>query len=164
MHKKFVGILIIVFCLALSEYAFAEGLKIGYINMRKVFYEYKKTKKFNEELEKEDAKVKEEIENRTQEVRKFRDEMGLLSETARKKKEPEMIRKVKELDEFRKEKLDGVLRKKEEMFREIRSDILDVSEEHSKKNGYDVVFDEALFVYSLKKYDITDDIIKRLNK
>ncbi len=164
MDKKFVGVLIIIFCLTLSGSAFCEGLKIGYVNMRKVFYEYKKTKKFNEDLEKEDTKVKEEIEKRTQELRKFRDEMDLLSKKAQEKREPKMRQKIKELDDFRKDRVNGILRKKEEMFAEIRNDILDVSDKYSKKNGYDVVFDEALFVYSLKKYDITDDIIKRLNK
>jgi len=164
MDKKFVGVLIIIFCLALSGSAFCAELKIGYVNMRKVFYEYKKTKEFNKELEKEDTKVKEEIEKRTQGVRKFRDEMDLLSKEAQKKREPEMRQKIMDLDDFRKNKVDGILQKKEEMFKEIRNDIIDVSGEYSKKKGYDIVFDEALFVYSLKKYDITDDIIKKLNK
>ena len=90
--------------------------------------------------------------------------MDLLSKKAQEKREPKMRQKIKELDDFRKDRVNGILRKKEEMFGEIRNDILDVSKKYSKKNGYDVVFDEALFVYSLKKYDITDDIIKRLNK
>ena len=164
MNKKFVAVLIVVLCLALPGYTFAEGLKIGYINMRKVFYEYNKTKAFNETLEIEDKKIKEEVDKKTEEVRRIRDEMELLSEKARKKKEPELRRKIGELDNFRRDKVDGILRKKEEMFKEIRENIMDVSEKYAKKNGYDVVFDEALFVYSQKKYDITNDSIKKLNK
>lgn len=164
MDKKLIGILVIIFCLALSGYAFAQELKIGYVDMRKVFYEYKKTKEFNQALEKEDKLVKEEIEKKTQEVRKLRDEMDLLSKKAQEKRAPEMRQKIKELDNFRRGKVDAMLQKKENMFKEIRNDILDVSEGYAKKKGYDIVFDEALFVYSLKKYDITDKIIKKLNK
>ena len=164
MNKKFTGLLIIVLCFALSGYAFCADLKIGYVNMRKVFYEYKKTKEFNNKLEKEEKKIKEEIEKKTDKVRKIRDEMDLLSEGAREKKEPALRQKMGELDEFRRNKVDGILRKKDEMFKEIRESILNVTEQYARKKGYDVVFDEALFVYSLEKYDITDEIIKRLNK
>lgn len=164
MLKKCIGLSILILCLALSNFAFCEELKIGYINMRKVFYEYKKTKEFNEKLEKEDKGVKEEIEKRTQEIRKLKDEMDLLSEKAQEKKEPEMRQQIKELDAFRREKVDGILQNKEKMFKEIRSDILDISEGYAKQQGYDIILDGALFVYSSKKYDVTDEIIKKLNK
>jgi outer membrane protein len=164
MNKKFVAVLVILCCLALPATTLAEELKIGYLNMRKVFYEYDKTKAFNETLEREDKKIKKEVEERTEKVRRLRDEMDLLSEKAREKKEPELRKKITELDNFRKDKVNEILRKKEDMFKEIRENIMDVSDKYAKKNGYDVIFDEALFVYSQKKYDITDDIIKRLNK
>jgi len=164
MNKKFIGLLVIIFCFVLSGYAFSAGLKIGYVNMRKVFYEYKKTKEFNDKLEKEEKQIKKEIEKRTDEVRKLRDEMDLLSEKAKERKEPALRKEMAELDEFRRSKVDGILRKKDEMFKEIRENILKVTEQYAKKNSYDVVFDEALFVYSLGKYDITNEIIKKLNK
>jgi len=164
MKKKLIGLLVIILCFVLSGYAFAESLKIGYLNMRKVFYEYKKTKEFNNKLAREEGQIKEEIEKKTNEVRKLRDEIELLSKEAKQKKEPALRQKMGELDEFRRSKVDGILRKKDEMFKEIRENILDVAEKYAKKNRYDVVFDEALFVYSLGKYDITDEIIKRLNK
>ena len=63
MLKRFLGFGILCMCLILSNRAYAEDLRIGCINMRKVFYEYKKTKDFNERLEKEDEKVKKEIES-----------------------------------------------------------------------------------------------------
>ena len=115
MRKKILVVLILVLCMALSANAFAKEMKIGCLNMRKVFYEYKKTKDFNQTLEKEDAKVKEEIEKRTQDLRKLRDEIDLLSEEAKAKKEPELRQKIKKLDDFRKEKIEELLRKKDEM-------------------------------------------------
>ncbi|MGB2706049.1 MAG: OmpH family outer membrane protein [Candidatus Omnitrophota bacterium] len=164
MLKRFLGLGIILLCLALSASAFAKELKVGCLDMRRVFYEYKKTKDFNQKLEKEDAKVKEEIEKRTQGLRKLRDEIDLLSEEAKEKKQPELREKIKKLDDFRKDKIEGFLREKDEMFKEIRKDILDTAGGYATKNGYDLLFDNAIFVYSSKKFDITNDIIKELNK
>jgi len=164
MIKRFLGVAILVLCLISSGNALAKELKIGSVNMRKVFYDYKKTKAFNERLEKEDAKLKGEVENRTKEIRKLRDEIDLLSEEARAKREPEMRQKIKDLDDFRREKVEGFLREKDEMFKEIRQDILELAKRYATKNKYDMLFDEAVFVYSSNKYDITDTILKELNK
>lgn len=164
MIKKYLGFVILLACLSFSCSSFAEDVKMCYINMRKVFYEYQKTKEFNQNLEKQDERVKSEIEKRTHEIRKMRDEIDLLSEKARAKKQPELREKIKELDDFRKEKIEGFIRQKDTMFKEIRKDILAISSDIAKKNGYEIVFDQAVFVYASEKYDITDTIIKELNK
>jgi outer membrane protein len=164
MVKRFLGLIVLTVCLALSTEAFAKELKIGSVDMRKVFYEYKKTKDFNAKLEKEDAKLKEEADKRTQDIRKLKDEIDLLSEEAQEKRQPELRQKIKELDDFKKEKVEKFLREKDDMFKEIRKDILSASDNYAKKNGYDLLFDEAVFVYATKDYDITDTILKELNK
>lgn len=164
MVKKFLGVGILLLCFALSGNAFCQDLKIGYVNMRRVFHEYKKTKDFNQKLEGEDAKVKKEIDKKTQAIRKLRDSIDLLSEDAKQKKQPELRQKIKDLDDFRRNKVEGFLQKKDAMFKEIREDILAVSTEYAKKNNYNILFDEAVFVYSTKNYDVTDKIIKELNK
>ena len=164
MYKKFLGVLILIFLLFFSGNAYAEGFKLGYVNMRKVFFEYKRTKESNKELERDDEKIKKEIEARAQDIRKLRDEIDLLSEKAKERKQPELKNKLKELDEFRKNKVETFIRKKDEMFKEIRDNIMTAAEAYAKKNGYDVLFDEAILIYSTEKYNITDDIIKELNK
>ena len=164
MGRKILGVLVLVLCMALSVSAFAKDLKVGCLDMRKVFYEYNKTKEFNQKLEKEDAQVKSEIEKKTQELRKIRDEIDLLSEEAKGKREPELRQKIKNLDDFRKGKIEEFLRKKDEMFKEIRNDIMDAAKTYATKNGYDLLFDNAIFVYSTEKFSITDAIVKELNK
>ena len=164
MFRRSLSCGILILCLALPGGVFAEDAKLGFINMRKVFYEYKKTKDFNKKLEAEDEKAKEEIDKKTKNIKKLRDKIDLLSEEARAKKEPELRDKIKELDEYRKEKVEGFIREKDEMFKEIREDILAVTGEYAKKNEYNIVFDEAVFVYASEKYELTDDILKELNK
>jgi len=164
MLKKLLLLSLVVIFVALSANGFAAEMKMGYVNMRKVFFEYKKTQTFNKELEGKDAEVKKEIDKKTAEIRKLRDEIDLLSESAKAKKEPELRKKLEDLDAYRKDKIEGFIREKDEMFKEIREDILDVASRYAKKNGYDIIFDEAIFVYAGTQYDITSTVIKELNK
>ena len=164
MKKKtfLLGVALSLCLLAAS--AFADTGKVGYVNMRKLFYEYDKTKNFNQELEKEDQRLKDEMQKKTDEIRKLRDEIDLLSEKAKEKRQPELQMKIQDLDKFRKEKLEGFIKKKDTMFQEIRNDIMSVAENFAKKNGYNMVFDEAVFVYVTSEKDITDALLKELNK
>ena len=164
MFRKILSVIVLFVSIALPTSAFSAEIKMGYINMRKVFFEYNKTKTFNEDLEKKDEALKKEMEEKAQVIRKMRDEVEILSDKAKEKKEPELRQKLKELDDFRKEKIESFIKDKDEKFKEIREDIISVSTAYAKKNGYDMIFDEAIFVYSTNKFDITDDIIKELNK
>jgi len=163
MLKKILAIFVISAFL-LTPYAVAKDLKIGYMNMRTIFAEYGKIKKYNEELESKDAEIRKEIEGKAEGLRKLRDEMELLSDTAKKEKAPEFEKKVRELEEFRRRKVEEFVARKDEMFKQIRGDIIKVATVYAKKNSYDMVADEAAFIYFAEKYDITQQIIKELNK
>ena len=164
MFKNFFVILSLALSFILCGTVYAESGKMGCINMRKVFYEYKKTKDFNQKLEDEDNQVKKEMESRTQDIRKLRDEIDLLSESAKEKKQPELRQKLKELEDYRKEKVEGFIKKKDDMFKEVRTDIMNIAETYAKKNGYQILFDNTVFVYFDNNLDVTDDIVKELNE
>ena len=164
MYKKLLIFAVLVMCFVFVGDSYAKELKVGYVDMRKVFYEYKKTKDFNKELEKEDGQLKQEIDKRTESIRKLRDEIDMLSEQAQEKRQPELREKVKELDDFRREKMESLIKRKDDLFKEIREDIMSVAEKYAKKNGYDFIMNETVFIYTSDKYDITDDMIKDLNK
>jgi len=167
MFKRYFIVLAIalnIFFMTFCNSAVAADLKIAHVNMRQVFFEYEKTKQANKELEKEDQAVKKEIDQRAQTLRKLKDEIDLLSEEAKKKREPELQEKLREFDEFRRSKIEEFVQKKEDLFTEIKNDILRVIENYSKKNGYDIVFDKAMLIYSSDKFEITETIIAELNK
>jgi len=164
MLKKSIALMALASFLALPVAANAADAKIGYVNMRKVFFEYNKTKEFNQELEKEDEKVKKEIDEKTQEIRKLRDEIDLLSEKAKAQRQPELRQKITELDEFRRRRIQELVQKKDEMFKVVRNDIVKIAGEVGRKKGYEAIFDEAVLVYSSGKNDVTDEVLKDLNK
>jgi len=158
------GLITLILCLFLLPAAFSADMKIGYINMRRAFYEYKKTKDFQKELEEKDTLAKEEFEKKAENFRKMRDEIDMLSDKAKEKKQAELREKAKELDEYRKTKGEELIRWRDEKIREINKDLMDATGGFAKKNNYDIVLDKMAFVYSPEEYDITDKVLKEVNK
>ena len=163
MLKKVLAIFLIS-AILFAPAAFAKELKVGYMNMRTIFAEYSKIQKYNEELESKDTEIRKEIEGKADDLRKLRDEMELLSDKAKKEKAPEFEKKVRELEEFRRRKVEEFVARKDEMFKQIREDIVAVATAYAKKNKYDLVADEAAFIYFAERFDLTQQIIQELNK
>jgi len=164
MQKKVLGIAVILLCTILCGSVFAEDLKIGVMNFRKAFLEYEKTKGFQKELETKDEAAKKEFDVKAKEVRKLRDEIELLSEKAKEKKREELLKRTNELNAFRRNKGEELLRWRDTEMREINDNIVNTVNKYAQKNGYDVIFDKMSFVYSSDKYEITEKIITELNK
>ena len=162
--KKILLICILVCSFLLPVGSFAQGTKIGCVNSKQILNDYSETKTFNKEMEARDSRVMKEIEEKTKRVRKLRDDIELLSDKAKKKKQTELRGKIKELDEFRKAQVEGLIQWRDAEILKIRKSILDVIFAYAKQNGYDMVCDETAYVYVDGKYDITTDIIKELNK
>lgn len=154
----------IILAFGITADSFAKDLKIGFADKLQILFEYKKAKELNEALEKENQAAKEEFDKKTEMIKKLRDEMELLKPEARKKKETELEEKLKELDDFRREKQREIGRKYDEGIREISKEIASVCEKYGKDNGYDVIIDSRATVYVPNTLDVTIDIIKELNK
>jgi len=164
MVKRILISVILIMCLASAGCAAAEDTKIGIVDFRKVGQEYKKAKEFNKELEKEDQKFKEEIEAKTQGIRKLRDEIDLLSESAKEKKQPELRKQIASLEDFRRSKVEELISLRDTRAREISEEIVKAVEAYSKKNQYDIVIDQMAAIYSSGRQNITNAIVKELNR
>ena len=156
--------IITILAFTVATNSLAEGLKIGFADKLKILFEYKKAKELNEALEKENQNAKVEFNKRTEEIKKLRDEMELLSESARREKGPELEKKLKELDRFRREKQQEIGRKYDEGIRSISEEISGVCEKYGKNKGYDAILDARAALYVPELLDITDEILKELNK
>lgn len=164
MFKKFAVILIPIVYFALSANAFPEDAKIGVMNFRKIFYEYKETKDFQKELESKDEEAKKEFEKKADEIRKLRDEISLLSEKAKEKKETALREKAMDLDKFRRDKGEDLLRWRDAKVADIDKVIRSAAADFAQKNGYDMILDNIALVYSSDKDNLTEEILKELNK
>jgi outer membrane protein len=141
----------------------AAGLKVGYLDVGKVFDEYKKTKDQDSLLEK-DTKVKQADRDKlVSEITRLRDEMELLSEKGKQDKQVIIDEKVKKLQEFDRAAKTDLKKKRDDMVTDILKDIDKVVQAYGKKEGYDMIFNDKVIVYKTDGMDITNDIIKILN-
>jgi len=139
-------------------------IKIGSVDFEKVFNEYHKTKKGNEVLAKEKTAKEDEGRKLVESVNQMRKEAELLSQDAKKKKEEEIRGKIRELKEFTEITRRDLLKKRNQMWKKIFEEIRDVVQKKGKKEGYTMIYDEKALLYKDESLDMTDEIIRELNK
>ena len=174
--------------LAFPMVGFAQGPKIGTIDMQRAFKEYNKTK--DAEAKVNDAKnaAKKEFDDRTDGYKKALDEINKLNQQldapalsadakAQKAKDrDEKIANIKtmerEINEFRQTREQQLQQQAMRMREGIVKEITEVVLERVKTNGMDLVFDKSglsqnfvpVLLYSKDNVDFTTDIITALNK
>ena len=121
-------------------------LKIGYVNLVKVFDNYERTKAADAELEKQGKQKDTELQARLNELKKMREGLELLNEQAREAKTREIGRERQKLADT------------------IFVDIQRVIDDYAKANGFSLILQkEKAVLYGEPAYDVTDEIMKLLN-
>ncbi|MDD5496799.1 MAG: OmpH family outer membrane protein, partial [Candidatus Omnitrophica bacterium] len=144
------------------QYLFAKELKVGYIDLAKVFDEYSKTKEADKVLE-EKGKAKEaERKKLIDEVRKLKDEQALLSDKAKAEKQVVIDDKVKALQAFDLKAREELIKQRNDTVGGILKDIEKVVTDYSKEQGYDVILNSRMLLYGKDEMDLSADIMKRL--
>lgn len=158
------GLVVFMGFFLFSGLAAAEGEKYAYVDVAKVFDGYEKTKENDKVLQEAGKKKETERDAIVQAVRQLKDEIVLLAEDARPKKQEALDAKIRELQDFdRAAKLDlGQQRNK--VVREIFKDIDDTLQRYGERKGYDMVFNERALLFRSGKFDVTQDVLTELNK
>jgi len=148
--------------------AFSQTVKIGYVDLKVVFEKYKKTaveeKKFKEDVEKKEAELKAlelEMNSKKNDYDKKKDVMKpeerSKTETELKAKFEQYTKKYaeigKELETKRKDLEAGLL---EEIRKEIKA--------YGDKNSFTVILDSRMVMGGKSAVDITEEMVKVLNK
>lgn len=144
--------------------AFAAELKIGYVDFEKVFNEYHKTKTEDAKLKADLEKKKEDLDKKREEINKMRDQLDVLGEKEKKEKEKEIRDRIKELNDLRKAAEEALLEERNKKWLEIYNEIKEVAGKFGKDKGYTFIFDDKALVYKAEGYDLTEEVIKILNK
>ena len=183
---KFTVFLSILISLNLS--ALSEELKVGIVDMTRVFGEYYKTKEVEKEIEKKKEIARSEVNERDGELREKMDELKALEKEITDPVSSREVRanaqkkaqKVTEEARAMRDEVLGFARKRElqllEMSKRKREVILEeiqsVIKSHSTAEGYDFVFDKSskstrgisFLLYSKDANDFSSKMITRLNK
>ena len=163
MKKVFVGILVLSL-FAGSHAAFAEGEKVAYIDVAKVFDSYLKTKDNDRVLQQSGKKKEDERDAIVHDIRQAKDEMALLNDDAKAKKQEGLTNKMKELQAFDAQTRAALGEQRNKVVRDIFKEIDEAIQKYGKAKGLDMIYNERALLYHNDKMDATKDIIDTLNK
>ncbi|MDP8217918.1 MAG: OmpH family outer membrane protein [Candidatus Theseobacter exili] len=168
MVKKVSCILVVVFtcviCLAAGKSVIGAETKMGYVDVEKVFNEYEYTKSEDSKLKESGRQKAQERDTMVSEIKRLKEEGELLSESASQEKQLVIDDKIKDLKDFDQQIRTELRNERDKLLREIFDNIRIIIEEYGKKNGYTFIFNEKALLYKVDSYDLTDEIIKVLNK
>jgi Skp family chaperone for outer membrane proteins len=157
----FLGVFFGLACLVGSA---AAADKLGYVDLSRTFSEYGKTKDYDKVLGEKQTAYTTERDKKVAEVRQLQEKMSLLSEKEKEAKKGDLENKVKDLQEYDRQKQTDLRKDQDEKMKEILKDIEDAVKQQAEKDGYTMVFNDRVLVYQNKSMDITDKIIEILNK
>jgi outer membrane protein len=166
MNKRIALAVAVMFVagLVINAAASAKEYKIGYVDLAKIFEEYKKTKASEKALEEKARGKTEEEKKMVDELKKLKDEQALLSEKGKAEKQTIIDNKMKALQDFRRKTQEDLMKEKNTALEGILKDIEGVIEGYAKESGYDIVLNSRMLLYGANQYDVTSEILSRLNK
>lgn len=181
------------FALVLSLFtagsASAQGqIKIGTVDMKRVFQEYYKTREAEKKVNEDKSKAKKDLDQRTSEYQKLigqwesankivQDKLVNAELKAQKQQEAgQLASQIKalerEIDEFRRRREAQLQEQVGRMRKGLLEDIQQNVEEKSKKDNYDLVFDKSgvspsgvkFLLHTKDAIDFTGEVLSELNK
>jgi outer membrane protein len=182
-------ILVAIFsAFALPAGAFAQGMKVGTIDMNRAFKEYNKTKDAETKINDAKNAAKKEYDDRADSYKKALDEINKLNQqleapalsadakTQKAKDRDEKIASIKnmerEINEFRQTREKQLQEQAVRMRDGIVKEITDVVLAKVKTDNMDLVFDSSgvslngvpTIMFSKPEMDFTNDVVAQLNK
>ncbi len=140
----------------------AEGLV--YLDLKEVLASYEKTKKYDSALEKDQKEYKSAMESKVAELKKIQSSLSVLNDSEKAKKQDVIEQKLRDLRNFEDIKQSEITKEYNSKMKEIFEDIDTVIKLVAEKKGYSLVLDERFLLYADGAKDITNEIIKELNK
>ncbi|HTL48185.1 MAG TPA: OmpH family outer membrane protein [Verrucomicrobiae bacterium] len=149
--------------------AFAKPLRAAeptyvYVDVAVLFDEYQKTKDNDEVLKNLGQSKEQERDTLVNEVRAIKDEMVLLNDDAKTAKQEALDEKIRKLQDFDQSAKRELGEKRNKLVREIFKDIDDTVQRFGERKGYDMILNERALLYRNPKLDVTQEILKELNK
>lgn len=162
--KKF--LLVILAVVFLSVLAYAQELKIGYVDIEKVFNQYSGTKAAKEKLKKDVEKEQKTLEQEKDAIKKELDELDKKSSVMDKKqlsaKKEELQKKAEQLQMKTLDVQQKLLTREKELTSNIIDEIRAIIAKIGKEKKYDYIFEKTMLLYGGE--DITYLVIKAINE
>jgi outer membrane protein len=140
--------------------------RVGFVDIQRVLARSSAGVAAREQLEKEKAAMQKQVDGQRAELEKLRDEIEkkgqLLSTEARREKQDQLERKVRDARRLV-DDLQATLQKKEEaLLAKVLQDVSGLVQKIGKDKGYSIVLERqrSSILYAAPESDLTDDIIR----
>jgi outer membrane protein len=167
MHKLKSILALLVFlsagfyCLPISE-AYAQ-IKIGHIDIAAVFDGYDKTKEEDAKLGAKSQNMQAQRDKIVEDIRNMRNELEMLSEKQKEKKQQQVDDSIRKLQDFDREGKAELQRERDDMVRVILKDIETVMNEYAIKNNYTMIINNRVLEYAQEEHNVTKEVLNLLN-
>lgn len=166
-------LLTLFFSLSVSSFA-QRGTRVGYIDMNVILESVEEYGKASQLLDKKIEKWKKEIELKKIQLKQFEDQLNteriLLTPELIKDREMEIkdfASEIVNLQEKRFGPQGDMIVQRSKLIQPVQDQVLTVVKQIAEEKKYDFIFDRSSSVtmlYSAKIYDISDLVIKRINR
>ena len=163
-YMSMMGATFIVCLLFPRPLLWAAELKVGYVDVAKVFDGYQRTKASDATLEKKGKEKEAEFEGRMNELKKLRQNLELLNNEAREAKSKEIEEKTEELQRFRNNTARDLSRERDKIASELLKEIQKNIEAYAKANGFSLLLDARSVLSGQEALDVTDEVLAGMNK
>jgi outer membrane protein len=171
--KRIVCVVVVLLLFA-GRYAHAEvkvgEIKIGIVDLMRALNESDSGKKAKADLEGLIKSKQSQLDTKGKEIEKLKGEVekqsSVLSAEARKSKEDELERMVRDYQRLVSDSQAEVKKKEGEATGEIIREIRAIVDKIGEEGGYTMVIEnaEGIILYSKKDLDLTDSVLKRYNE
>jgi outer membrane protein len=146
----------------------ADTVKFGSIDVQKVLNESESGKKAKTDLEVLIKAKQSTIDEKGKTIEKLKADIekqaSVLSADARKNKEEELEKSVREYQRLVQDSQAEIKKKEAELTESILKDIKELVEKTGEENGYALILEKGMVLYSNKGIDITDIILKKYDE
>ncbi len=162
---KYVTLLVLLFA-SLGQAQAQEGAKIGFVNTERIFREANPSKTATAKIEQEFSVRERELRDMAARIKSMADKLDkdgpVLSESDRTKRQRELTDLDKDFQRKQREFREDLNQRRNEELAAVLDRTNKVIKQIAEAEKFDIVFQEA--VYISQRIDITDKVLKALNK
>ena len=156
-----------IFIFPVSLFA-ADNVKFGSIDVQKILNESEAGKKAKLDLESLIKSKQSTIDEKGKAIEKLKADIekqaSVLSADARKSKEDELEKGIREYQRLVQDSQADIKKKEAELTDAILKDVREIIDKIGEAEGYTLIIEKGMIVYSSKGIDITDSIIKKYDE
>jgi len=146
----------------------ADAVKFGAIDVQKILNESEAGKKAKSDLESLIKSKQSTIDEKGKAIEKLKADIekqaSVLSADARKTKEDELEKSIREYQRIVQDSQSEIKKKEAELTDAILKDTRELIERTGEEEGYMLIIEKGMVLYSSKGIDITDTVLKRYDE